>query len=160
MKQKQQGFTLIELMIVVAIIGILAAIAIPSYQGFVVRAQFSEGLTLAGMAKTPVTEHLQRGQTFDSLEDDLGMQMAGSFGGLVDAEFDGDKEGIWRFAYEFGKDGQAVNGRLNGDQIQYVYDFADGSWSCETGVSQRYATGCETVEDLPKLPDDSGGGGG
>jgi type IV pilus assembly protein PilA len=56
MKKIQQGFTLIELMIVVAIIGILAAIAIPAYQDYTVRAKVSEGLVLAGSAKSLITE--------------------------------------------------------------------------------------------------------
>lgn len=56
MKKTQQGFTLIELMIVVAIIGILAAIAIPAYQDYTIRAQVSEGINLAAAAKTAVTE--------------------------------------------------------------------------------------------------------
>ncbi len=56
MKKLQQGFTLIELMIVVAIIGILAAIAIPAYQDYTIRAQVSEGLSLAAAAKTAVAE--------------------------------------------------------------------------------------------------------
>jgi len=55
--KKQQGFTLIELMIVVAIIGILAAIALPAYQDYTKRAKVSEGLTLAAGAKTAVTEY-------------------------------------------------------------------------------------------------------
>ena len=57
--KKQQGFTLIELMIVVAIIGILAAIAIPAYQDYTIRAQVSEGLNLSGGAKTAVAEFFQ-----------------------------------------------------------------------------------------------------
>ena len=56
MNKLQQGFTLIELMIVVAIIGILAAIAIPAYQDYTIRAQVSEGMSLAAAAKAAVAE--------------------------------------------------------------------------------------------------------
>ena len=55
--KKQSGFTLIELMIVVAIIGILAAIALPAYQDYTKRSHVSEGLSLAGAAKTAVAEY-------------------------------------------------------------------------------------------------------
>lgn len=66
-KQKQKGFTLIELMIVVAIIGILAAIAIPSYQDYTARAQVSEAVTLAAGFKTGIAEYAQSGGNLSDL---------------------------------------------------------------------------------------------
>jgi type IV pilus assembly protein PilA len=57
MRKKQQGFTLIELMIVVAIIGILASFAMSAYQGYTIRAQVSEGLILSASVKSAVAEY-------------------------------------------------------------------------------------------------------
>jgi type IV pilus assembly protein PilA len=73
MHKVQQGFTLIELMIVVAIIGILAAIAIPAYQDYTIRAQVSEGMTLASAAKTAVAESFSNDGEAPATRTDAGM---------------------------------------------------------------------------------------
>ena len=79
--KKQQGFTLIELMIVVAIIGILAAIAIPAYQDYTIRAQVSEGLNLAGGAKAAISEVVMDSGDFPSDNLTAGLSAAGDISG-------------------------------------------------------------------------------
>lgn len=81
MKNVQQGFTLIELMIVVAIIGILAAVAIPSYQDYTKRAHVSEGLSLAGAAKTGVSEYYGSQGSWPSNNATAGIGTAASISG-------------------------------------------------------------------------------
>jgi type IV pilus assembly protein PilA len=79
--KKQQGFTLIELMIVVAIIGILAAIAIPAYQDYTIRAQVSEGLNLAGGAKAAVSEFTMDRGSFPIDNNEAGISASGDITG-------------------------------------------------------------------------------
>lgn len=73
MKSMQKGFTLIELMIVVAIIAILAAIAIPAYQDYLVRSQVSEASTLADGAKTAIAEFYSNTGNFPSTNASAGL---------------------------------------------------------------------------------------
>jgi type IV pilus assembly protein PilA len=129
MKTLQKGFTLIELMIVVAIIGILAAIAIPAYQDYTIRAQVSEGLTLASDIKAGVAEYFaQTGDWPANLEE----------AGLGSADAD-DKEGryvesvnvtVGTIQITYGKDanGKVNNGRL--DIQPYTNDNGDVVWRC------------------------------
>jgi type IV pilus assembly protein PilA len=89
LKKIQQGFTLIELMIVVAIIGILAAIALPQYQDYTIRAQITEGLTLASAAKLAVAE------TYSNVNNGNIIEYTGS--GATGAPSPGE----YTFGYEF-----------------------------------------------------------
>ena len=80
-KQMQQGFTLIELMIVVAIIGILASIALPAYQDYTKRAHVTEGLSLAGAAKMGISEFYSSEGHFPANNASVGMQAANKITG-------------------------------------------------------------------------------
>ena len=76
MKKVQQGFTLIELMIVVAIIGILAAVALPAYQDYTIRAKMSEVILAADTCKTTISEVAQTGTSSTPTADSFGCESA------------------------------------------------------------------------------------
>ena len=77
-RQLQKGFTLIELMIVVAIIGILAAVALPAYQDYTVRAKVSEVILAASACRTSITESIQSGTNTPTVNNAWGCESTGS----------------------------------------------------------------------------------
>ncbi len=124
--KKQQGFTLIELMIVVAIIGILAAIAIPAYQDYTIRAQVSEGLNLAGGAKAAVSEFTMDRGSFPTNNAQAGISASASiFGKYVSSV--AVSAGVISVTY--GNDAHAI---LSGATLQLSPTTQAGSveWAC------------------------------
>jgi type IV pilus assembly protein PilA len=135
MKKIQQGFTLIELMIVVAIIGILAAIAIPAYQDYTIRAQVSEGLNLAGGAKVAVTEFFQDRGTLPATNADAGLAAAAEIQGNYVSQIN-VAAGVITVTYSSGGN-QSANAAINGQTLILTPDTTNpGSvaWDCSAGT--------------------------
>lgn len=121
--KNQKGFTLIELMIVVAIVGILAAVAIPAYSDYTTRAKITEGVSLVSGAKTAVTENLLSGTT----PVNSGINALGATGANV-ASVATNASGAITVTYNAGV--------ANGGAITFTPTFANGavSWACSSAI--------------------------
>jgi type IV pilus assembly protein PilA len=148
MKQSTtQGFTLIELMIVVAIIGILAAIAIPAYENYIAKAQFTEALSLASGQKTDVISYYSENDACPA-NGEAGIPAAGSISGkyVSQVAVSGDTTGApasgdttCMITATFNTAG--VNSKLAGQQV-FLTLYSNGgsfSWDCSTTASQSVA---------------------
>jgi type IV pilus assembly protein PilA len=134
MKNTQQGFTLIELMIVVAIIGILAAVAIPAYQDYIGRAQVSEGIELAGGFKTPVEEQWGTAATFmnDTQIAAAKLKTTGNYVSTISS----DGTNVLTVTYK----STGTNAGLRGKTIDMTYNTTSGIWTCRTGATNGIDT--------------------
>lgn len=125
MKKVQQGFTLIELMIVVAIIGILAAVAIPAYQSYTARAQAAEAFSLMDGLKTPMTESYLDAASWvvPTNAVSTGKYVASI---VVDPAPDAGTEGIIATFKAAG-----VSSSIAGKQTGMSYNTTSGAWDCK-----------------------------
>jgi type IV pilus assembly protein PilA len=138
----QKGFTLIELMIVVAIIGILAAIAIPAYQDYTIRGQVSEGLTLAASAKASITEFYSQNGRAPANRTEAGMSPNANetTGNYVSALL--VTNGVIQVTYS-NTSPQRANAKIQGNTLTIVpYTSVDQSvsWKCRVTGSAANPT--------------------
>jgi type IV pilus assembly protein PilA len=146
MKTIQKGFTLIELMIVVAIIAILAAIAIPAYQDYLIRTQVSEGATLSDGAKTAIAEFYSNTGGFPSKNASAGLpQTVTSINGNYVSQVDISKN-PGRIVATFS--GPKANKAIQGSTfvLSAITNSGSFSWSCKLStVAPKYLpTNCRT----------------
>ncbi|MBF0295354.1 MAG: pilin [Magnetococcales bacterium] len=126
--QKQAGFTLIELMIVIAIIGVLAAVAIPAYQDYIARAQASEGVSLLAGLKTSVSEYYQDKGSMPALATLSGVQTSGKYVGAIAFTGAGSTTGALTMTATFTSSG--VNANIAGQALQLATADGGRTWTC------------------------------
>lgn len=132
---RSAGFTLIELMIVVAIVGILAAVAVPAYLNYTTRAQVTEGLTLAGSLKTAMVETYANTGSWPATRADAGADAAssGKYVASVDAV-----SGVVLITY-----GVGAAGELAGDVLALAPGVDEGgnvAWTCGKAAADEAFT--------------------
>ena len=146
MKNMQKGFTLIELMIVVAIIAILAAIAIPAYQDYLVRTQASEGVTMMDGAKVGVTEFFANTGRLPTNNQSAGLPTGTSIAGKYVTSVLVGSTGIITSTFN----SSTANTAIQGAQIELSPATTNGVviWACHPGataVAAKYLpTTCRT----------------
>ena len=133
--RKQQGFTLIELMIVVAIIGILAAIALPAYQNYVARSQVTSALAEIAPGRVAAEEMVQLGRADDITPATLGLPTQTNFSTITTPVITSRAEILATMD-------QNVNPNVEGKVVRLTRN-ADGGWDCTTNVDTTFMpSGC------------------
>ncbi|MFZ3193397.1 MAG: pilin [Moraxellaceae bacterium] len=147
----QKGFTLIELMIVVAIIGILAAIAIPAYNDYITRAQVSEAVSLAGGLKNPLNEYASQVGSWPTLVAPTATAAAGQINASLAGKYSTVSPTITG-TYPVGQITSTMNsGNAKDGILTFSTNSGGTSWSCGNTTVNGYA-GTGTTIDAKYLP--------
>ncbi len=147
MKNIQKGFTLIELMIVVAIIGILAAVAIPAYGDYTARAQAAEAFTLMDGFKTPLTELYTSSAQFEIGGTGVTGITSGKYVESVKAGAGSGAAGDFSVVSKFRDPGQGPSNKIAGLYVHMYYNPNTGAWSCNNGDGSSDDTNTITSVD-------------
>ena len=146
MKYLEKGFTLIELMIVVAIIGILAAVAIPAYQDYIARSQVSEAVSLLGSGKTPLAEYFADRGTWPAVTDVMG-NTTGKYTGTITSSGTGTVAGTAStFTLVAVMKTAQVNSAITSQSVMLYTGDSGKNWTCTgggsgTALSPKYLPG-------------------
>lgn len=134
---KNQGFTLIELMIVVAIVSILAVIAVPAYQDYLIRTQVAEGISIAGTARAAVWEYASSHGELPTSNPDAGLPNPADISGKYVSQVEVSASGI---EVTFGKEANtAIDGATIVIRPSLGADASAVNWSCAKGtLSPKY----------------------
>ena len=142
-----KGFTLIELMIVVAIIAILAAIALPAYQDYVIRSQVSEGSVLSDGAKTAFTEYYENRNSFPTKNTSAGLALSTSINGKYVSTVDVAATNGMILATYSSASPRVANGKIDGKVLAFSAITNGG-----VGSVVFHCANAKTNVDLKYLP--------
>ena len=152
MNKMQQGFTLIELMIVVAIIGILAAIAIPAYQDYTIRTQVTEGMNLAAEGKATIGDFWANRGRLPANNASAGMAVAASYTGNYVTAISVNNGGQLRITF-----GNKVNQKISGSVLALSAGTNPAGqivWICGeatvSGATENGTTTAAAATDVPQ----------
>ena len=146
MNTAQKGFTLIELMIVIAIIGILAAIAIPQYQNYIARSQFSESQVMLSGLKSAIQEKVDQGKSYTAYkknDNSLGINPTGTYGTVAYGAYTSGTTTDAKALYTFNPTGTSA--KLKDKKVLFSYNAKDGVWTCISNAPTELLSGECTV---------------